>query len=150
MINTASVAAVPPPGGTDGVSKHGVPALPRGMQSDLEQRGANIHAGVLCPGFVDTQIFNAERNRPGAEQTQADTEDPEYQQVKAMLANGKSPAEIADYVFTAMANKQFYMLPHPAWDDFVSSRTKQILARRGVATMDMMAMLERSAEGEQF
>ena len=67
-----------------------------------------------------------------------------------MLANGKSPAEIADYVFTAMANKQFYMLPHPAWDDFVSSRTKQILARRGVATMDMMAMLERSAEGEQF
>ena len=111
MINTASLAAVTPLGGSYGVSKHGVLALTEGMQSDLEQRGANIHAGVLCPGFVDTQIFNAERNRPGAEQTQADTENPEYQQVKAMLANGKSPAEIADYVFTAMANKQFYMLP---------------------------------------
>ena len=67
-----------------------------------------------------------------------------------MLANGKSPAEIAEYVFDAMAAEQFYMLPHPAWDDFVSSRTEQILARQGVATMDMMTMLERSAKGQQF
>ena len=150
IVNTASLAAVMPMGGSYGVSKHGVLALTEGVQSDLEQRGANIHAGVLCPGFVDTQIFNAERNRPGVEQTQADTEDPQYQAAKAMLANGKSPAEIADYVFTAMANKQFYMLPHPAWDEFVGSRTTQILARQGVAKMDLMAMLERSAQGEQF
>ena len=67
-----------------------------------------------------------------------------------MLANGKSPAEIAEYVFQAMMAKQFYMLPHPAWDDFVRSRTEQILARQDVATMDLVAMLERSAAGEQF
>ena len=70
IVNTASLAAVMPMGGSYGVSKHGVLALTEGVQSDLEQRGANIHAGVLCPGFVDTQIFNAERNRPGVEQTQ--------------------------------------------------------------------------------
>ena len=150
MVNTASLAAVMPMGGSYGVSKHGVLALTEGVQSDLEQRGANIRAGVLCPGFVDTQIFAAERNRPGAEQNHTDPDDPQYEAVKAMLANGKSPAEIAEYVFDAMAAEQFYMLPHPAWDDFVSSRTEQILARQGVATMDMMTMLERSAKGQQF
>jgi short-subunit dehydrogenase len=120
------------------------------VQSDLEQRGANIKAGVLCPGFVDTQIFAAERNRPGSEQGFVDSDDPQFEAAKAMLANGKSPAEVAAYVFDAMAAEQFYMLPHPAWDDFVRSRTEQILARQGVASMDLMAMLERSAQGEQF
>ena len=43
--------------------------------------------------------------------------------------------------------KQFYMLP--AWDDFVRSRAGKYRAP-GVATMDLMAMLERSAAGEQF
>ena len=150
VVNTASLAAVLPMGGSYGVSKHGVLALTESVQSDLEQRGANIRAGVLCPGFVDTQIFAAERNRPGTEQNYTDPDDPRYEAVKSMLANGKSPAEIAEYVFEAMAAKQFYMLPHPAWDEFVRSRTEQILARKGVAVMDTMAMLERSAKGEQF
>jgi NAD(P)-dependent dehydrogenase (short-subunit alcohol dehydrogenase family) len=150
VVNTASLAAVMPMGGSYGVSKHGVLALTEGVQSDLEQRGANIKAGVLCPGFVDTQIFAAERNRPGSEQGFVDSDDPQFEAAKAMLANGKSPAEVAAYVFDAMAAEQFYMLPHPAWDDFVRSRTEQILARQGVASMDLMAMLERSAQGEQF
>ncbi len=150
VVNTASLAAVMPMGGSYGVSKHGVLALTEGIQSDLEQRDANVRAGVLCPGFVDTQIFAAERNRPGADQPHIDSDDPQFEIAKAMLANGKSPEEIAAYVFDAMAAEQFYMLPHPAWDEFVRSRTEQILARQGVATMDMMAMLERSAKGEQF
>jgi NAD(P)-dependent dehydrogenase (short-subunit alcohol dehydrogenase family) len=150
IVNTASLAAVMPMGGSYGVSKHGVLALTEGVQTELEQQGANVRAGVLCPGFVDTQIFAAERNRPGAEQGQVNSDDPQFEAAKAMLANGKSPAEIAEYVFQAMMAKQFYMLPHPAWDDFVRSRTEQILARQGVATMDLMAMLERSAAGEQF
>ena len=84
------------------------------------------------------------------DQPHIDSDDPQFEIAKAMLANGKSPEEIAAYVFDAMAAEQFYMLPHPAWDEFVRSRTEQILARQGVATMDMMAMLERSAQGEQF
>ena len=150
IVNTASLAAVMPMGGSYGVSKHGVLALTEGVQVELEQRGAKLRAGVLCPGFVDTQIFAAERNRPGAETSQIDSDDPQLAAAKAMLANGKSPAEIAEYVFQAMMTKQFYMLPHPAWDDFVRSRTEQILARQDVATMDLVAMLERSAAGEQF
>ena len=42
-------------GGSYGVSKHGVLAL--AVQAELEQQGANVRAGVLCPGFVDTQIL---------------------------------------------------------------------------------------------
>ena len=31
---------------------------------DLVAAGGEVRASVLCPGFVDTKIFEAERNRP--------------------------------------------------------------------------------------
>ncbi|MEM7019815.1 MAG: SDR family NAD(P)-dependent oxidoreductase [Pseudomonadota bacterium] len=75
IVNTASLAGILPGGGPYGVSKHGVLSLTEGLQHDLVTRSTNINASVLCPGFVNTQIMNAERNRPinliaGAQQSQ--------------------------------------------------------------------------------
>ena len=64
IVNTASLAGLMPGGGTYGVSKHGVLALTETLHRDLQARGAKIGASVLCPGFVNTNIFDAERNRP--------------------------------------------------------------------------------------
>jgi len=46
IVNTASLAALLPGGGTYGVSKHGVLALTEGLQRDFADRGANINASV--------------------------------------------------------------------------------------------------------
>lgn len=153
IVNTASLAALLPGGGTYGVSKHGVLALTEGLQRDLNERGANIHASVLCPGFVKTKIGEAERNRP--EEQAADDLSSEAKEMMAavmneMLSRGKEPGEIAEIVFDAIADNNFYILPHPAWDDFVRGRLDQVLARGPMATTDMEEMLRRRDAGGMF
>jgi NAD(P)-dependent dehydrogenase (short-subunit alcohol dehydrogenase family) len=131
VVNTGSLASLLPSGGTYGVSKHSVLALSETLHRDLEARGAKIGASILCPGFVNTQIFGAERNRP-AELGRMDPAS--YAEAlkmgNAMLAqHGKSPEEIAEVVFRAIEEKRFYILPHAELDPLVRERIERVLAR---------------------
>ncbi len=151
VVNTASLAGLMPGGGTYGVSKHGVLALTETLYNDLHARGSVIGSSVLCPGFVNTQIFDAERNRPAEQRVTSRAAASEVvQQARAMLATGKPPEEIAQAVFTAIKEERLYVLPHPAWDDFVLERTKKVLARGVPAEMDFADMMRRREAGEQF
>jgi NAD(P)-dependent dehydrogenase (short-subunit alcohol dehydrogenase family) len=148
VVNTASLAGLLPGGGPYSVSKHGVLALTEGLHRDLKLRGAAIGASVLCPGFVNTQIFDAERNRPtnlGSRSASAGA-----LQMKAMLESGKQPEEIAGTVFDAIRDNRFYVLPHSAWDTSVRARVEHVLARGAPLTMDLEEMVRRRAAGEQF
>jgi len=153
IVNTASLAAVMPGGGTYGVSKHGVLALSESLQNQLNMIKANIHAGVLCPGYVNTNIMDAERNRPEDLSGGVAYTDEARAAMQAFaeetLRKGMATSEIADIVFAAMENNQFYILPHPAWDDMVRSRVEQILARGGVATFDPEYINRKRNAGEQ-
>jgi len=151
IVNTASLAGVMPGGGTYGVSKHGVLALTETLHQNLTMAGAKIGASVLCPGFVNTNIFDAERNRPKELATKAAGDLGMMTEIgRNMLAAGKQPAEVADIVFKSIEEKRFYILPHPAWDPIVRARVDAILARGAPMTMDMEDMMRRRAAGEQF
>jgi NAD(P)-dependent dehydrogenase (short-subunit alcohol dehydrogenase family) len=149
IVNTASLAGLFPGGGTYGVSKHAVLALTETLYNDLKARGAALSASVLCPGFVSTRIAKAERNRPaGLEIDQSDVSSEMAAAAEALIAQGKDPAEIAEAVFEAIAQDNLYVLPHPAWDDFVRARVDHVLDRRGPATMDPAELMRRRAGGE--
>jgi NAD(P)-dependent dehydrogenase (short-subunit alcohol dehydrogenase family) len=148
VVNTASLAGLLPGGGPYSVSKHGVLALTEGLHRDLRLRNAAIGASVLCPGLVNTHIYDAERNRPGG--SVRSEENAGAQQMKAMLATGKQPAEVAEVVFGAIREERFYILPHPAWDDYVRARVEHVLARSTPFTIDFEDMARRRAAGEQF
>ncbi|HTO58367.1 MAG TPA: SDR family NAD(P)-dependent oxidoreductase [Pseudomonadales bacterium] len=151
IVNTASLAGVMPGGGTYGVSKHGVLALTETLHQNLTMAGAKIGASVLCPGFVNTNIFDAERNRPKELATKAAGDLGMMTEIgRNMLAAGKQPSEVADIVFKSIEENRFYILPHPAWDPIVRSRVEAILARGAPMTMDMQDMMQRRAAGEQF
>ena len=151
IVNTASLAGWLPGGGPYGVTKHGVLSLSETLHSDLRARGAKIGASVLCPGFVNTKIFDAERNRPADIAASAPKAGPGMAEAaQAMLALGKQPAEVANIVFDSIAQNRFYILPHPAWDSMVRNRTEQALARTVPLTIDMAEMMTRRAAGEQF
>ncbi len=151
IVNTASLAGVLPGGGPYGVSKHGVLALTEGLQRDLKARNASISASVLCPGFVNTQIFDAERHRPAEVARRGAPPPAAMREIgKAMLAQGKQPEEIAEIVFESVANDRFYILPHPAWDSVVRQRVEHVLARGAPMTMDIDEIARRRAKGEQF
>ena len=68
----------------------------------------------------------------------------------AMLAQGKQPENVAQIVFEAIENDQCYILPHPAWDDFVRGRVEHVLERGAPIALDFAEMMRRRAEGEEF
>ncbi len=152
IVNTASLAGLLPGGGPYSVSKHGVLALTEGLYRNLKDRGAAISASVLCPGFVNTRIFEAERNRPKELEAAepAEFDDAAVAIATALLQQGKEPSEIAEIVLESIQNDHFYILPHPAWDDTVRKRVEHVLEREKPVVMDLEDMMRRRAAGERF
>lgn len=151
IVNTASLAGLMPGGGTYGVSKHGVLVLSETLHNDLKAREANVGVSVLCPGFVDTNIFDAERNRPDDLKTgAAGADDAMASFGREFLKQGLPPSAIADAVLDSIREERLYILPHPAWDAFVRRRVEAVLERRGPASIDFEEMMRRRAAGEQF
>jgi len=132
IVNTASLAALVPGGGPYGVSKHAVLSLSETLYMNLKTLEANIGVSVLCPGFVNTNIDSAERNRPGELSTGRETTGEQKAMLKSLLNAGKEPAEIADIVFDSIERDALYVLPHPDLDDVVQRRVEQVLARGGL------------------
>ncbi|MDE2987507.1 MAG: SDR family NAD(P)-dependent oxidoreductase [Chloroflexota bacterium] len=149
IVNTASLAGLMPGGSAYSVSKHGVLTLTEGLYQQFQAMGANLSASVLCPGFVNTKIGLADRNRP-AELGGTSERTPELQDaISTMLGGGMDPDRVADIVFDSIVEQRCYILPHPAWDDVVRGRVEHILARGAPFTVDMQELMRRRAAGEE-
>jgi len=133
IINTASAAGLIAGGFSApySVTKHAVVALSENLYLALQQRNAAIRVSVLCPGLVQTNITEAERNRPAELQNEPLPPHPEREAgqaaLKAMVATGMRPESVADLVFDAIENEKFYILTHPEWMDVVRLRTRCLL-----------------------
>lgn len=63
IVSTASIAGLIALGsGPYSVTKYGVVAVSEGLRGELAPRGIGV--SVLCPGFINTNIFASERNLP--------------------------------------------------------------------------------------
>jgi NAD(P)-dependent dehydrogenase (short-subunit alcohol dehydrogenase family) len=135
IVNTASLAGlISGPGlGAYKVTKHGVVTLSETLFHELAERGARVGVSVLCPGVVSTRIMESARNRPGHYPT-TEPPDPEsaarWEALRERVATGMPPGQVADAVFEAIRNDQFYVLTHPKWQDAVRSRMEDILQGR--------------------
>ncbi len=148
IVNTASLAGLMPGGSAYSVSKHAVLTLTEGLYQQFQALGANLSASVLCPGFVNTNIGRADRNRP-EELGGTSARTPEQEQAIAMmLGGGMDPDQVADVVFDSIVEQRCYILPHPAWDDVVRGRVEHVLARGAPISVDMEEMLRRRASGQ--
>ena len=149
IVNTASLAGLMPGGGAYSVSKHAVLTLTEGLYQQFQAMNANLSASVLCPGFVNTNIGHADRNRPeefgGATERTAEQE----QAIAFMLGGGMDPDQVADIVFDSIVEQRCYILPHPAWDDVILGRVEHVLAREAPISVDMEEMLRRRAAGQE-
>jgi NAD(P)-dependent dehydrogenase (short-subunit alcohol dehydrogenase family) len=132
VVNTASLAGLVGGEGAYGVTKFGVVALSESLHFGLERAGAKTKVSVLCPGFVDTNILDSERNRP-AELSDASPL-PEGPLVEAMrewveeqLAKGLNPRSVGDQVLSAIREERFYILTHPDWNVMIEHRMRAIL-----------------------
>ena len=134
MVNTASMAGLlnAPNMGVYNVSKHAVVAMSETLYQDLALVTEQVHAHVLCPYFVPTGIHLSERNRPSG-RAGAPTRSQLVAQAMSEQAvtRGKvTAAQVAQWVFDAMAARQFYIYSHPKSLASVQTRLEDIMTPR--------------------
>jgi short-subunit dehydrogenase len=133
-VNTASLAGLMTGSGIYGVTKQAVVALSESLYNELKTAEAPIGVSVLCPGWVNTRIADAERNRPDELANVAAPElTPEREQMLEMVRNflrsGMDPADIADQVVNGIRDEKLYIITHPQMDFLFKERFDRILAR---------------------
>jgi NAD(P)-dependent dehydrogenase (short-subunit alcohol dehydrogenase family) len=134
VVNTGSIAGLLPGpfSSAYGATKSAVVSLSEALALDLEAVGADIGVSVLCPGFVRTDIVDADRARPtrlanpSPKAPSADELELE-QRLRQGIAAGSPPDEIAAAVLDAVRHGRFWILPHPQYAERVRQRTAAIL-----------------------
>ncbi len=134
IVNTASIAGLMSAPGTSTytVSKHALVALSEVLYGDLRNAQANVGVSVLCPSYVNTNIYAYERNRPNVSRAELNVEQHAMEAAAAELfSTALSPDAVAEQVFDAIAANQFYILTHPTGSlRQVERRLRSILDNR--------------------
>ena len=135
IVNTASLAGLMPGRGIYGVTKQAVVALSESLYNDFKMSEEKIGVSVLCPGWVDTNIADADRNRPSElSKTVGPMTDDQREMIDAAVRNflktGLQPSEVADQVFEAIRDETLYIITHPQMDFIFKERFDDIVNRR--------------------
>ncbi len=158
VVNTASMAGLltPPNMGVYNVSKHAVVALTETLYQDLKLVSDQVSASVLCPYFVPTGISQSHRNRPQDLPSDKPTKSMLIGQAmsdKAVSSGKVTAAQVAQMVFDAVAQDQFYIYSHPHALGNVQERMNAIVAQHNPpdpfgARPDVGAKLRAELRGE--
>ncbi len=135
ILNVASIAGLLDTPGMPAyhASKFASVGLTEATAYDLQRINADIQMHVMCPGFVQTDLYHTEQHRP-AQYT--DKSDPYYsseaylkgqQFAKYVIVNGSPIDSIAPTVFKALEDETFYILTHPEYNPLISDRVNRIV-----------------------
>jgi NAD(P)-dependent dehydrogenase (short-subunit alcohol dehydrogenase family) len=138
VVNTASVAGLVSAPGMSAYSatKQAVIAVSECLHHDLTiATGGKVRVSVLCPGWVKTNIADSERNRPPSSDERAararSLRDRRIREsMRATIAAGIPPEEVAESVLRAIVENRFWILTHPRSLDAVEARMRGILEGR--------------------
>jgi NAD(P)-dependent dehydrogenase (short-subunit alcohol dehydrogenase family) len=123
LIATASLGAY-------NVAKHGVVALMASLARDLKVAKSPLTASVLCPGPINTNIVDSQRNRP-ADSAAGHIETPQgdrfWRSLTETLAVGMDPDEVGRMVLDAVRSGRFWVLTHPAMGALVRNQLDAML-----------------------
>lgn len=121
VVNTASAGGLraAPMVGPYCASKFAVVGLTESLEYEFQMMDLPLKAAVLCPGEVQSGIYKSERIRPDRFAGQGAPLDEKAQAFLDRLntnnETAKSPTEVGRYVFQALDEDRFYLLPHPEW-----------------------------------
>src|SRR3954453_17493321 len=134
VVNTASMAGLVsgPFMGPYNASKFAVVAISETLFKEMAMQGGKVGVSVLCPGWVNTNIGDSERNRPEALRGSdagagAEASTGMRDMLRQMLSTGMPPAEVADRVLDAVLRRRFYVLTHPDMKPAIETRLRSIL-----------------------
>lgn len=122
VVNTASLAGLlnSPFMAAYNVSKQAVVALSESLHYEMEALNQPIGISVLCPGPVVSEIMTSDQGQG------ADSE--LNRLLDGHIRQGMSPAEVAELVFAAIAEKRFWVLPHKGFKPALQARLESVLS----------------------
>jgi NAD(P)-dependent dehydrogenase (short-subunit alcohol dehydrogenase family) len=131
IVNTASMAGLSPGMAPSyDASKHAVVALTEDLFTSLKTAGLPVGVSVLCPGWVRTQIIDADRNWPadrGEAPPASATSEVLSRHVRRATDEGLTPAAVADLVATSIEADRFWVFPHFDWLEMAGKRWERIV-----------------------
>jgi NAD(P)-dependent dehydrogenase (short-subunit alcohol dehydrogenase family) len=130
IVNTASIAGLFPGFGPSyDASKHAVVALTEDLYNTVTSMGLPVGVSVICPGWVRTRIMDSERNWPAA---LGDAPPPGLgtdvveRHVRRAIAEGVTPAAVADQVASAIESDRYWVFPNPEFVELAAQRWSTI------------------------
>ena len=125
VVNTASMAGLRAGDGwvhsAYGASKFAVVSMSRNLRGELA--GSGIGVSALCPGGVDTRIWDAGRNRP-AERGGPET----YGRPDRLLpARVLDPLVVGRHVLRAILEDQLYIITHTERREQIAEHAQELL-----------------------
>jgi NAD(P)-dependent dehydrogenase (short-subunit alcohol dehydrogenase family) len=116
ILNVASMAGMGgvPYSGAYTATKAAVVALSESWAQELQNK--RIGVSVLCPAFVQTRIYDSERNRPDkykSENYQIENESSFSKQTKQMVKDGIDVSIVGKRVVEAINHGELYIFTHP-------------------------------------
>ena len=129
IVNVASMAGMGgvPYNGAYTATKAAVVALSESWAGELQPKG--IKVSVLCPAFVQTRIYDSERNRPVQYQTDTAnvTDERSFSsKTKGMVENGIDVSIVGKRVVEALNEGELYIFTHPNYRAIVQKRSEAI------------------------
>jgi len=135
IVNTSSLAGFLPNHSSAAyqVTKHAVVALTENLYHSLVQQNTNIRTSVLCPGFVQSNIANSERNRPTEYRNRENSGNPDFlhsetiDRMRQKIESGMTPKDAAEITFKGIINDQLYILTDMDWNQQIKTRVENIV-----------------------
>jgi len=129
IVNTASMAGLLPIAALSiyNTTKFAVVGLSEAIAQDLAE--FNVGVSVLCPGFVNTNIYTSERNRPstfGGEEASSFNL-PENSSQGVSFDGMIEPSMVGDMVLHAIQTNELYIFSHPEFQEHVTERHQGML-----------------------
>ena len=129
VVNTASMAAfVAGPGaGIYTAAKFGVLGLSDALRWALLPHGIGV--SVVCPGNVNSRIYESDLVRPPELSTDVTPEDEEFTRIlPGIYAVGMSPEEMGEKILRGIRRNDFYIFTHPDHRDELRGIFDEVLA----------------------
>ena len=129
VVNTGSVSSLFVREGRNqgayAMTKYAVLALSEALEQEL--KGSGIGVSVVCPGGVNTAIFDSAATRP--DRFGGSYRRPEQEALKSAFATGMlAPEVVGRRVLQAIQDDEFYILTHTSEREIISQRLDRIKA----------------------
>jgi NAD(P)-dependent dehydrogenase (short-subunit alcohol dehydrogenase family) len=124
VVNTASVGGFlsGPVLGMYSTTKFAVVAYSESLAQELAAH--EIGVSILCPGWTNTNLGDASRNRPAALGTAPDRLDV----ITPGMAEGMDPLDVGRHALRGVRENALYVFTHPEFQPLIADRFAKVIA----------------------